>query len=77
MQTRSREIWNGSCMIDLRMIGEKPKKQKLLVLTPEDQMQRAKYRSKWQKIAKSTERINRSRAEKTTKVTKVTPPIVL
>ncbi len=51
-------------MIDLRMIGEKPKKEKLLVLTPEDKMQLAKYRSKWQKIAKSTERINRPRAEK-------------
>jgi hypothetical protein len=52
-------------MLDLSRVGDKPKKEKLTVLTAEDQKQRDRLRSKWQKIAQSTDRINRPRAEKT------------
>ena len=52
-------------MLDLSRIGDKPKKEKLVVLTADDQKQLVRLRSKWQKVAQSTDRINRPRAEKT------------
>lgn len=52
-------------MLDLSRVGETPTKEKLTTLAAEDKKQLARMRSKWQKIAQSTDRINRPRAEKT------------
>lgn len=53
------------CMVELSKVRASSTKEKLTVLPAEDKKQLSRYKSKWQKIARSTDRINRARAEKT------------